>query len=120
MCVSDAVEAPVLSVNSNSSSPDPCNFTCNGSNIIVSFIYDSSSCSPEEVTSSDNHTLRLSCSGDSIICNYSNPVSWKTDTKKVNDSAQLIKVRLPSDEGTENVWHWTGIPVGLDFSIMIF
>ncbi len=95
MCVSDAVEAPVLSVNSNSSSPDPCNFTCNGSNIIVSFIYDSSSCSPEEVTSSDNHTLRLSCSGDSIICNYSNPVSWKTDTKKVNELCTVNQGTAP-------------------------
>ncbi|KTG35247.1 hypothetical protein cypCar_00025981 [Cyprinus carpio] len=80
----DAVEAPVLTVNSNLSSPDPCNYTCNGSNIIISFIYNSSSCSPEEVTS-DHYTLRLSCIGDSIMCNYSNPVSWKTDTKKVNE-----------------------------------
>uniref|UniRef100_A0A673K7Q1 Si:dkey-53k12.1 n=1 Tax=Sinocyclocheilus rhinocerous TaxID=307959 RepID=A0A673K7Q1_9TELE len=84
--VIDAVEAPVLTVNSNSSSPDPCNSTCNGSsNIIISFIYDSSSCSPEEVISSDNYILRLSCIGDSIMCNYSNQVSWKTDTKKVNE-----------------------------------
>ncbi|XP_042567489.1 uncharacterized protein LOC109078556 isoform X1 [Cyprinus carpio] len=82
--VIDAVEAPVLTVNSNLSSPDPCNYTCNGSNIIISFIYNSSSCSPEEVTS-DHYTLRLSCIGDSIMCNYSNPVSWKTDTKKVNE-----------------------------------
>ncbi|XP_058604239.1 uncharacterized protein LOC131522622 isoform X2 [Onychostoma macrolepis] len=80
--VIDAVEAPVLTVNSNWSSPEPCNFTCN---FTISSIYNSSSCSPEEVTSSDNHTLRLSCSGDSIMCNYSNPVSWKTDTKKVNE-----------------------------------
>uniref|UniRef100_A0A9J8CG04 Immunoglobulin subtype domain-containing protein n=1 Tax=Cyprinus carpio carpio TaxID=630221 RepID=A0A9J8CG04_CYPCA len=83
--VIDAVEAPVLTVNSNWSSPEPCIFTCNGSNITVSFIYDSSICSPEEVTSSDHYTLRLSCSGDSIMCNYSNPVSWKTDTEKVNE-----------------------------------
>uniref|UniRef100_A0A671L7Z1 Immunoglobulin domain-containing protein n=1 Tax=Sinocyclocheilus anshuiensis TaxID=1608454 RepID=A0A671L7Z1_9TELE len=83
--VIDAVEAPVLTVNSNSSSPDPCNSTCNGSNIIISVIYDSSSCSPEEVTSSDKYILRLSCIGDSIMCNYSNPVSWKTDSKKVNE-----------------------------------
>uniref|UniRef100_A0A8C1S7Y8 Si:dkey-53k12.1 n=1 Tax=Cyprinus carpio TaxID=7962 RepID=A0A8C1S7Y8_CYPCA len=83
--VIDAVEAPVLTVNSNWSSPEPCIFTCIASNITVSFIYDSSICSPEEVTSSDHYTLRLSCSGDSIMCNYSNPVSWKTDTEKVNE-----------------------------------
>ncbi|KAK2900511.1 hypothetical protein Q8A67_008626 [Cirrhinus molitorella] len=80
--VIDAVDAPVLTVTSNVSSPDPCNFTCNGSNIIISFIYNSSC---EIVRSSDIYTLRLSCSGDLIMCNYSNPVSWKTDTKKVNE-----------------------------------
>uniref|UniRef100_A0A8C1LD74 Si:dkey-53k12.1 n=1 Tax=Cyprinus carpio TaxID=7962 RepID=A0A8C1LD74_CYPCA len=90
--VKDAVEAPVLTVNSNSSSPDPCNFTCNGSNIIISFVYNSS-CSPEEVTS-DHYTLRLSCIGDSIMCNYSNPVSWKFDTKKVNEICTVNKGKL--------------------------
>ncbi|KTG43683.1 hypothetical protein cypCar_00007348 [Cyprinus carpio] len=88
--VIDAVEAPVLTVNSNSSSPDPCNFTCIGSNITINFIYNGSSCSPEEVTS-DHYTLRLSCIGVSIMCNYSNPVSWKIDTKKVNKICTVNK-----------------------------
>uniref|UniRef100_A0A671R6I3 Immunoglobulin subtype domain-containing protein n=1 Tax=Sinocyclocheilus anshuiensis TaxID=1608454 RepID=A0A671R6I3_9TELE len=79
--VIDAVEAPVLIVSSNWSSPEPCSFTCNGSNITVSLV---AAVLKKTSTSSDNHTLRLSCSGDSIICNYSNPVSWKTDTEKVN------------------------------------
>uniref|UniRef100_A0A8C2A6G5 Si:dkey-53k12.1 n=1 Tax=Cyprinus carpio TaxID=7962 RepID=A0A8C2A6G5_CYPCA len=92
--VIDAVEAPVLTVNSNSSSPDPCNFTCNGSNIIISFVYNGSSCSPEEVTSSHKYTLRLSCIGDSIMCNYSNPVSWRIDTKKVNEICTVNKGKL--------------------------
>ncbi|XP_051727938.1 uncharacterized protein LOC127500653 [Ctenopharyngodon idella] len=82
--VIDAVEAPVLTVNSSWSSSDPCSFTCKGSNIIISSIYNSSSCSPEE-SSSENYNLRLNCSGDYIMCNYSNPVSWKTDRKKVNE-----------------------------------
>ncbi|KAK9980160.1 hypothetical protein ABG768_013543 [Culter alburnus] len=83
--VIDAVEAPVLTVNSNWSSSDPCSFTCKGSNIIISSLYNSSSCSPEEVTSSDNYTLRLNCSDDYIMCNHSNPVSWKNVTKKVDE-----------------------------------
>uniref|UniRef100_A0A8C1IJU5 Immunoglobulin V-set domain-containing protein n=1 Tax=Cyprinus carpio TaxID=7962 RepID=A0A8C1IJU5_CYPCA len=91
--VIDAVEAPVLTVNSNSSSPDPCNFTCIGSNITINFIYNGSSCSPEEVTS-DHYTLRLSCIGVSIMCNYSNPVSWKIDTKKVNKICTVNKGKL--------------------------
>ncbi|XP_056109451.1 natural killer cell receptor 2B4 [Rhinichthys klamathensis goyatoka] len=82
--VIDEVEAPVLTVNSNWSSPDPCSFTCKGTNIIISSIYNSSSCSPEEVTS-DNYTLNLNCSDDHIMCNHSNPVSWKTDRKKANE-----------------------------------
>ncbi|XP_077078439.1 CD48 antigen isoform X2 [Siphateles boraxobius] len=82
--VIDEVEAPVLTVNSNWSSPDPCSFTCKGSNIIISSIYNSSSCSPEE-TSSDNYTLNLNCSDDHIMCNHSNPVSSKTAIQKVNE-----------------------------------
>uniref|UniRef100_A0A8C2J7E5 Si:dkey-53k12.1 n=1 Tax=Cyprinus carpio TaxID=7962 RepID=A0A8C2J7E5_CYPCA len=89
--VIDAVEAPVLAVKSNSSSPDCCTFTCKGNNIIISSIYNSSSCSSEEVTSSDNYKLSLSCIGDSIMCNYSNPVSWKNDTKKVNELCTVNK-----------------------------
>ncbi|RXN16346.1 GTPase IMAP family member 7-like isoform X1 [Labeo rohita] len=84
-----AVDAPVLTLTSNLSSSDPCNFTCNGSNIIISFTYNSS-CSPEEVTS-DIYTLRLGCSDDFIMCNYSNPVSWNSDTKKVNELCPVNK-----------------------------
>uniref|UniRef100_A0A8C1ZH22 Si:ch211-209f23.6 n=1 Tax=Cyprinus carpio TaxID=7962 RepID=A0A8C1ZH22_CYPCA len=77
--VIDAVEAPVLTVNSSGSS-DSCtvNFTCRGHDFTLSstFVYDS--CSREEVTSQIN-TLILFCSVESIICNHSNPVSWKED-----------------------------------------
>ncbi|KAK9980161.1 hypothetical protein ABG768_013544 [Culter alburnus] len=95
-----AVEAPVLTVNSNLSSSDPCSFTCKGSNITINSIYKISSCSPEEVTSSDNYTLRLNCSDDYIMCNHSNPVSWKTEIKKVNelcpvDQAVFFQSALP-------------------------
>uniref|UniRef100_A0A673HAB3 CD48 antigen-like n=1 Tax=Sinocyclocheilus rhinocerous TaxID=307959 RepID=A0A673HAB3_9TELE len=85
--VIDAVEAPVLTVNSNWLSGNFCtvNFTCRAHELMITSSYQNNRCSPEETsTSSDNHTLRLSCSCDSIICNYSNPVSWKTDTEKVN------------------------------------
>uniref|UniRef100_A0A673IQJ1 Immunoglobulin V-set domain-containing protein n=1 Tax=Sinocyclocheilus rhinocerous TaxID=307959 RepID=A0A673IQJ1_9TELE len=80
--VIDAVKTPVLIVNSNRSSPDSCSFTCNGSNSIISSIYNSSSCSREEVTSSDNHILRLSC------------MSWKTDTKTVNELCTVNQASL--------------------------
>jgi len=85
ICVSDEVEAPVLTVSSNWS----CNFTCKGGHVIISSIYNSS-CSPEEETS-DNYTLNLNCSDDIIMCNHSNPVSWKTDRKKVNELCTVNK-----------------------------
>lgn len=107
----------MLIVNSSWSSPDPCRFTCKGNDIIMSSIYNSSSCSQDEVTSSHNYTLRLNCSGDSIMCNYSNPVSWNTDTKKVNELCTVNQGTSSLRQGTENVWHWTRLPVGLNFSM---
>lgn len=89
--VSDEVEAPVLTVNSSWPSSDPCSFTCKGSNITISSIYNNSSCSPEEVTSSNNHTLKLNCSDDHIMCTHSNPVSWKTGRKKVIELCTVNK-----------------------------
>uniref|UniRef100_A0A673KY62 Si:ch211-209f23.6 n=1 Tax=Sinocyclocheilus rhinocerous TaxID=307959 RepID=A0A673KY62_9TELE len=64
----DAVEAPVLTVNSNGSSSDSCtvNFTCRAHELMTDSSYQNNSCSPEEVTSQIN-TLIL------------NPVSWKED-----------------------------------------
>ncbi|CAM4587594.1 unnamed protein product [Leuciscus chuanchicus] len=77
---SDAVDAPVLTVNSNWSSSDSCtvNFTCRAHDLMINSSYQNNRCSPEEVTSQIN-TLILNCSEESIICNHSNPVSWKID-----------------------------------------
>ncbi|KAG1969088.1 hypothetical protein F2P79_001301 [Pimephales promelas] len=79
--VIDAVEAPVLTVNSIWSS-DSCvilNFTCRGHNLTLSSMFQHGSCSPDEVTSHENYNLILHCSEESIICNHSNTVSWKED-----------------------------------------
>uniref|UniRef100_A0A671LAT2 SLAM family member 7-like n=1 Tax=Sinocyclocheilus anshuiensis TaxID=1608454 RepID=A0A671LAT2_9TELE len=78
--VIDAVEAPVLTMNSNGSSSDSCtvNFTCRAHELMIDSSYQNNSCSPEEVTSQIN-TLILNCNQKSIICNHSNPVSWKED-----------------------------------------
>uniref|UniRef100_A0A8C2IFD7 Si:ch211-209f23.6 n=1 Tax=Cyprinus carpio TaxID=7962 RepID=A0A8C2IFD7_CYPCA len=76
--VIDAVEAPVLTVNSNWFSSDSCtvNFTCRAPELMINSSYQNNRCSPQEVTSQIN-TLILDCSEESIICNHSNPVSWK-------------------------------------------
>ncbi|XP_051990922.1 CD48 antigen-like [Xyrauchen texanus] len=81
--VMDPVEAPVLSENI-------CSFTCKGHNFTISSTYNNS-CFQEEVRSSGNYTLSLYCSGDFIICNHSNPVSWRNDTKEVNESCIVNK-----------------------------
>ncbi|XP_067219844.1 CD48 antigen-like [Chanodichthys erythropterus] len=79
--VIDAVEAPVLTVNSIRSSSDSCtvNFTCRAHDLMINSSYQNNSCSPEEVTSHEIHTLILYCSEESIICNHSNPVDTKKD-----------------------------------------
>ncbi|XP_067219103.1 CD48 antigen-like [Chanodichthys erythropterus] len=79
--VIDAVEAPVLTVNSNWSSSDSCtvNFTCRAHDLMIHSSYQNNRCSPEEVTSHEINTLILNCSEESIICNHSNPVSSKKD-----------------------------------------
>ncbi|XP_043078698.1 CD48 antigen-like [Puntigrus tetrazona] len=110
--VIDSVEAPVLTVNSSWFSPDPCSFMCKGGNIIISSIFNSSSCSPEEVTSLDNYTLRLNCSGDSIVCNYSNPVSWKTNIKKANELCTANqKRRLAKEASLQLLWLILLLPI---------
>uniref|UniRef100_A0A673K1S3 CD48 antigen-like n=1 Tax=Sinocyclocheilus rhinocerous TaxID=307959 RepID=A0A673K1S3_9TELE len=78
--VIDAVEAPVLTMNSNGSSSDSCtgNFTCRAHELMIDSSYQNNSCSKKEVTSQIN-TLILNCNQKSIICNHSNPVSWKED-----------------------------------------
>uniref|UniRef100_A0A8C2I9E0 Immunoglobulin V-set domain-containing protein n=1 Tax=Cyprinus carpio TaxID=7962 RepID=A0A8C2I9E0_CYPCA len=78
--VIDAVEAPVLTVNSNRSSSDSCtvNFTCRAHELMIDSSYQNNRCFPEKETSQIN-TLILDCSEESIICNHSNPVSWKKD-----------------------------------------
>ncbi|XP_067309549.1 CD48 antigen-like, partial [Pseudorasbora parva] len=79
--VIDAVEAPVLTVNSNWSSSNSCtvNFTCSAHDLTINSSYQNNRCSPEEVTSHQINTLTLDCSEESLICNHSNPVSWKKD-----------------------------------------
>ncbi|KAL1281024.1 hypothetical protein QQF64_015624 [Cirrhinus molitorella] len=80
--VIDTVEAPVLTVNLSWFS-DSCSvkFTCRAHELMINSSYQNNRCSKEEVTSHENYTLVLNCIEESIICNHSNPVSWKEDRK---------------------------------------
>uniref|UniRef100_A0A672SVC7 CD48 antigen-like n=1 Tax=Sinocyclocheilus grahami TaxID=75366 RepID=A0A672SVC7_SINGR len=95
--VIDAVEAPVLTVNSNRSSSDSCtvNFTCRAHELIITSSYQNNSCSPEEVTSHEIHTLILFCSEESIFCNHSNPVSWKQDSINITQLCEGKCLQIP-------------------------
>ncbi|KAL7842146.1 hypothetical protein SRHO_G00238350 [Serrasalmus rhombeus] len=52
-------------------------------------------CEEKEITSPGGVTLSLSVSGSTIICNHSNPVSWKTDVLEMRELKQLC-----ADEGS--------------------
>ncbi|XP_041957458.1 uncharacterized protein LOC121715638 isoform X3 [Alosa sapidissima] len=78
LSVLDPVEAPIMFVVSSS---DSSNMTvmCRGRDLSLTSTCKSSSCSPEGEASTDS-TLTLSVRGGVVICNYSNPVSWKLAT----------------------------------------
>ncbi|XP_073728793.1 uncharacterized protein [Misgurnus anguillicaudatus] len=90
--VIDAVKTPELTVISNWSSSDSCtvNFTCRSHDLTLHSTYNNDNCSPEEVTSHEKFALILICSNETIICNHSNPISWKTE---IIDIKQLCKCK---------------------------
>ncbi|XP_042574923.1 uncharacterized protein LOC109062774 [Cyprinus carpio] len=101
--VIDAVQAPVLTVNSNWFSSDSCtvNFTCRAPELMINSSYQNNRCSPQEVTSHKNYTLTLDCSKKYILCNHSNPVSWKqariNTTQLCEDSENERPITLSYD-----------------------
>ncbi|XP_056109381.1 uncharacterized protein LOC130087180, partial [Rhinichthys klamathensis goyatoka] len=99
--VIDAVEDPVLTVNSHWSSVSCVifSFTCRGHDLTLSSMFQHGSCSPEEVTSHENYSLILNCSEESIICNHSNTVSWKEDRiniKQLCRGNQRLQIKTSS------------------------
>ncbi|KAF4117748.1 natural killer cell receptor 2B4-like [Onychostoma macrolepis] len=103
--VIDAVEAPVLTVNSNWSSSDSCtvNFTCRAHELMINSSYQNNRCSKEEVTSQIN-TLILDCSEESIICNHSNPVSWEQDRINITQLCDRNKNNMSIQSDSLLLW----------------
>ncbi|XP_026113247.1 SLAM family member 7-like [Carassius auratus] len=97
--VIDSVEAPVLTVNSDWISGNFCtvNFTCRAHELMINSSYQNNSCSPQEVTS-QIHTLTLDCSEEYIICNHSNPVSWKQDRRNITQLCIYEENKLNNDQ----------------------
>uniref|UniRef100_A0A3B1J6M0 Immunoglobulin domain-containing protein n=1 Tax=Astyanax mexicanus TaxID=7994 RepID=A0A3B1J6M0_ASTMX len=76
LSVFDPVEAPVLSLTE---STDTCNITltCRGHDLSVSSRCSYRTCEEKEVTSPGGVALSLYVRDSVIICNHSNPASWK-------------------------------------------
>ncbi|XDV28079.1 hypothetical protein PO909_031474, partial [Leuciscus waleckii] len=122
--VIDAVDAPVLTVNSNWSSSDSCtvNFTCRAHDLMINSSYQNNRCSPQEVTSQIN-TLILNCSEESIICNHSNTVSWKKDRINITQLCVNNKEHNKGDDETEPLlqfWPYILVAVCLFLAIALF
>ncbi|XP_051728394.1 CD48 antigen-like isoform X4 [Ctenopharyngodon idella] len=123
--VIDAVEDPVLTVNSNWSSSDSCtvNFTCRAHDLMIHSSYQNNRCSPEEVTSHKIYTLILYCSEESIICNHSNPVSSKKDRIEIKQLCVNNKENITGDDETKpslQSWPYILVAVCLFLAITIF
>ncbi|XP_036418394.1 SLAM family member 9-like [Colossoma macropomum] len=84
LSVLDPVEAPDLT---HQLSRDTCNITltCRGHDLSINSSCYKETCEKKEVTSPENITLSLSVSGSTIICNHSNPASWKTDVLEMRE-----------------------------------
>uniref|UniRef100_A0A3B1KF71 Immunoglobulin V-set domain-containing protein n=1 Tax=Astyanax mexicanus TaxID=7994 RepID=A0A3B1KF71_ASTMX len=78
LSVWDPVEPPVLTVYK---SADSCNstLTCRGHDLSINSTCYKETCEEKEVTSSGGVALFLSIKDSLIICNLSNPVSWKQE-----------------------------------------
>ncbi|XP_073728795.1 CD48 antigen-like, partial [Misgurnus anguillicaudatus] len=119
--VIDAVKSPDLTVISYPSI-DSCtvNFTCRAHDITLHSTYNNDNCSPEEVTSHEKFTLILICSNETIICNHSNPISWKTD---MIDITQICKVHPEILEQQNNfitpIWMVVCIVVVLVVAVVV-
>ncbi|XP_036412795.1 SLAM family member 9-like [Colossoma macropomum] len=79
LSVLDPVEAPVLSSAFHQLSNNTCNIilTCRGHDLCLNSSCYNETYEEKEVTSPGGITLSLSVNGSSIICNHSNPASWK-------------------------------------------
>uniref|UniRef100_A0A8C2KTT8 Immunoglobulin domain-containing protein n=1 Tax=Cyprinus carpio TaxID=7962 RepID=A0A8C2KTT8_CYPCA len=83
--VIDPVDYPVLNWNVTMIAVNSCivNISCSGHDRTISGRYHSNNCSQEEVALFGMQNLTLNCKEDIVICNYSNPVSWKNDTIQI-------------------------------------
>ncbi|XP_077077962.1 CD48 antigen-like isoform X2 [Siphateles boraxobius] len=111
--VIDSVDSPVLNWNATMISVNSCivNVSCSGHVLTLSTTYHSNNCSREQVTSSEMQTLTLHCVENIVVCNYSNPVSWKNDTIEINQlcTPHELTSKNPKESNSSFPLHWLSI-----------
>uniref|UniRef100_A0A672KVS4 Immunoglobulin V-set domain-containing protein n=1 Tax=Sinocyclocheilus grahami TaxID=75366 RepID=A0A672KVS4_SINGR len=84
--VIDPVDSPILNWNVTRISVNACivDISCSGRDHTIREIHHSNNCTQEKVKSFGIQTLALYCIDNVVVCNYSNPVSWKNDIIEIN------------------------------------
>ncbi|XP_035383870.1 uncharacterized protein LOC118241676 isoform X2 [Electrophorus electricus] len=84
LSVLDPVESPILTPVPHQLSSDPCNvtLTCSGHNLTIHSNCSNDVCEEKKIESPGGNILSMYVSGSTIICNHSNPVSWKKSAIK--------------------------------------
>uniref|UniRef100_A0A8C2KYG1 Immunoglobulin V-set domain-containing protein n=1 Tax=Cyprinus carpio TaxID=7962 RepID=A0A8C2KYG1_CYPCA len=114
--VIDPVDSPILNWNITRISVNACivNISCSGHDRTIREIHHNNNCTQEEVKSFGIQTLALYCIKNVVVCNYSNPVSWKNDTIEINQLCTSHEEKN-LEENSSFPLHWllviTGVPV---------
>ncbi|KAG9278093.1 CD48 antigen-like [Astyanax mexicanus] len=114
LSVLDPVEAPVLN---HRRIAKPCNstLTCRGHDLSINSSCNNETCEEKEVTSPGGVALSLYVQDSIIICNLSNPASWKQE--------KITFTELCADTGTEppeapSGSNWTGILIAVILGVL--
>ncbi|XP_042559627.1 SLAM family member 9-like [Clupea harengus] len=115
--VLEQVTAPVLIVESVSSSGDLCNVTvtCRAGDLSLTSTCDISTCTQEEQAAPSSLTIFIK--DGVIICNHSNPLSWHHATVELETLCQKQEIPL-GDEQTP-IWIYITVASGLVLLVLI-
>ncbi|XP_043073609.1 natural killer cell receptor 2B4-like [Puntigrus tetrazona] len=114
--VIDPVDSPVLKGNFTMISVNVCvvNVSCSGPDQTIRHSYHSNDCTQEEVTSSGVQTLALYCRKNRVVCNYSNPVSWKNQTIEINQLCTPYEKEHPEENNSSfPLFLWLSVIAGV-------
>uniref|UniRef100_A0A9J7XB16 Uncharacterized protein n=1 Tax=Cyprinus carpio carpio TaxID=630221 RepID=A0A9J7XB16_CYPCA len=117
--VSDPVDSPILNWNVTRMSVNACivNISSSGHDRTIKEIHHNNNCSQEEVTSFGIQTLALYCFENIVVCNYSNPVSWKNDTIEIHQLCPPHEKNLKENNDPFPL-HWLLVIAGV--SVLVF